>query len=133
MMVLLEPAALGRVIATAGTCRRITEDSMKLHALSAIALALACGAAGTASAQPTQEYQFRGSDGSLSPPSTLRMTVTPETAAVQPPPIRDTPQSLEIYSQCRDDADRAAVSSAKMREAVGRCLQDLNQRRAQGQ
>jgi hypothetical protein len=61
------------------------------------------------------------------------MTVTPETAAVQPPPIRDTPQSLEIYSQCRDDADRAAVSSAKMREAVGRCLQDLNQRRAQGQ
>ncbi|ANN79326.1 hypothetical protein [Bordetella flabilis] len=106
---------------------------MKLRALSAIGLALMCGAAGTASAQATQEYQFPGRAGSLSPPSTLRMTVTPGTPAVQPPPVRDTPQSLQIYQQCRNDADRAAVSAEKMREAVSVCLEQLNQRRAQGQ
>jgi hypothetical protein len=106
---------------------------MKPRATSAIALALMCAAAGTAAAQTPQEMQFPGHDGSLSPPSTLRMTVAPQPAAVQPPPVRDTPQSTQMYTQCRDDADREATSAAKMREAVGRCLDALNQRRAQGQ
>ncbi|ARP87721.1 hypothetical protein [Bordetella genomosp. 9] len=106
---------------------------MKRRALSALALAMLCGAAATAAAQGTQELQFPGHDGSLSPPSTLRMTVTPEPAAVQPPPVRDTPESVRIYRQCREDADREAVNSQKMREAVQRCLDELNQRRAQGQ
>lgn len=103
---------------------------MKSRATSAIALALMWAAA----AQNTQELQFPGHDGSLSPPSTLRMTVTPQAAPVPPPPPeRDSPQSLELYTQCRNDADRAATSSEKMRQAVGRCLDELNQRRMQGQ
>lgn len=110
---------------------------MKLRARTAIALALAGMAAGTAAAQSTapttQEWQYPARAGSLSPPSTLRMTETPMPAAVQPPPVRDTPHSVQLYTQCRDDADREATSAAKMREAVGRCLDQLNQRRAQGQ
>jgi hypothetical protein len=117
-------------------CRHIDEDNMKLRAKTAIALALIGMAAGTAAAQgsapPPQEWQYPARDGSLSPPSTLRMTVTPA-AAMQPPPVRDTPQSMQLYTQCRNDADREATSAAKMREAVGRCLDQLNQRRAQGQ
>jgi hypothetical protein len=113
--------------------RRIDEVTMKSRATTAIALALMFAAAGPAAAQKAEEWQFPGHDGSLSPPSTLRMTVTPEAGAVPPPPpVRDTPESLRIYTQCRDDADREATSAGKMREAVGRCLQELNERRAQG-
>jgi hypothetical protein len=124
-------------------CRRIDEDNMKLRARTAIALALTGMAAGTAAAQSaaptqspapaTQEWQYPARAGSPSPPSTLRMTETPMAPAVQPPPVRDTPHSVQLYTQCRDDADREATSAAKMREAVGRCLDELNQRRAAGQ
>lgn len=109
---------------------------MKLRIKSALALALIWAAAGTAAAQNLSSGQvltFPAHDGSLSPPSTLRMTETPALGAVQAPPVRDTPQSLQLYTQCRDDADRSATSAAAMREAVGRCLDALNQRRAQGQ
>ncbi|ANN65752.1 hypothetical protein [Bordetella bronchialis] len=108
---------------------------MKSRALPAIVFALmAAAAAAPVHAQATQEMQFPGHDGSLSPPSTLRMTVTPQGPAVPPPPpVRDSPESVRQYTQCRDDADREATSAAKMREAVGRCLDELNQRRAQGQ
>ena len=57
---------------------------MKKLPITAVLLALAClgGAAQAQSAAPgTQEYQYpsqRSKDGSLSPPSTLRMTVTPD-------------------------------------------------------
>jgi hypothetical protein len=106
---------------------------MNRTALCALSAALFC-VAGSASAQSGQEYQYPSANGSLSPPSTLRMTVTPEPGAVAaPPPVRDSPQSLELYTQCRDEADRAAVSAAKMREAVAGCLNDLAQRRANGQ
>ncbi len=107
---------------------------MNSRAISAIAIALIWAAAGAASAQTTQELKFPGHDGSLSPPSTLRMTVTPQAPAVPPPPpVRDTPESLRLYTQCRNDADREATSAEKMRQAVGVCLDQLNQRRAQGQ
>ncbi|MFC4273544.1 hypothetical protein [Achromobacter aloeverae] len=86
-----------------------------------------------AGAGSVQEYSFPSQPGSYSPPSTLRMTVSPEAAPAQQPPVRDTPESLRKYTECRDEADRASTSSAKMREAVGQCLQDLNARRARGE
>jgi hypothetical protein len=107
---------------------------MNPRATSAFVCAFFCTAAATAGAQTSQELQFPGHDGSLSPPSTLRMTVTPQGPAVPPPPpVRDTPESVRQYTLCRDDADREATSAEKMRIAVGRCLDELNQRRAQGQ
>lgn len=105
---------------------------MKRTTTTALLFSLLC-AAGAARAQATQEYQYPSRDGSLSPPSTLRMTVTPDPAVPAPPPVADTPQSLALYTQCRDEADRAAVSAAKMREAVAHCLDDLAQRRQNGQ
>jgi len=88
---------------------------------------------GTAAPGGVQELSFPSQPGSYSPPSTLRMTVTPEATQAAPPPVRDTPDSLRRYTECRDEADRASTSSAKMREAVGQCLQDLNARRARGE
>lgn len=84
-----------------------------------------------------QEFRYPSRDGSLSPPSTLRMTSGPGPLmgpgpVVAPPPVQDSPESLDTYTRCRDDADRAAVTGAEMRAAVGRCLQELNQRRMQG-
>ncbi|AOB30108.1 hypothetical protein AKI39_04510 [Bordetella sp. H567] len=94
----------------------------------------AAAATATAQTQTTQEMQFPSHGGSLSPPSTLRMTVIPQGPAVPPPPpVRDTPESVRLYTQCRNDADREATSAEKMRIAVGQCLDQLNQRRAQGQ
>jgi len=90
-------------------------------------------AAATGGAGGVQELSFPAQPGSYSPPSTLRMTVTPEATQAAPPPVRDTPDSLRRYTECRDEADRASTSSAKMREAVGQCLQDLNARRARGE
>lgn len=89
--------------------------------------------AATGGAGGVQELSFPSQPGSYSPPSTLRMTVTPEATQAAPPPVRDTPDSLRRYTECRDEADRASTSSAKMREAVGQCLQDLNARRARGE
>lgn len=86
-----------------------------------------------AGAGGVQEYSFPSQPGSYSPPSTLRMTVSPQAAPMQPPPVRDTPESLRKYTECRDEADRASTSAAKMRDAVGQCLQELNARRAQGE
>jgi hypothetical protein len=105
---------------------------MKKTTTTALLLSLLC-VAGAARAQTTQEYQYPSRDGGLSPPSTLRMTVTPAPAASAAPRVRDTPQSLALYTQCRGDADRAAVSAAKMREAVAGCLDDLAKRRQNGQ
>lgn len=79
-----------------------------------------------------EEFRYPSRDGSLSPPSTLRMTVGPGPVVEVPPPVQDSPESLDTYTRCRDDADRAAVTGAEMRAAVGRCLQELNQRRMQG-
>lgn len=103
---------------------------MKKTALSAILLAMLCAAgAATAQGQAGQEYQYPSKEGSLSPPSTLRMTVMPGPAAEAPPPIHDTPESLQMYTECRDDSDRAAVSNAKMQAGIARCLDELAQRR----
>ncbi len=107
----------------------------KLH-ISAFLLAALC-AAGAAQAQNaapvTQEYQYpsvRSKDGSLSPPSTLRMTVTPD-AGSAPAVIRDTPESQAQYVRCREVSDRAAVSNAQMQAGVAQCLKELEQRRQQ--
>ncbi|MGB3433204.1 hypothetical protein [Achromobacter sp.] len=109
---------------------------MKKLRISAFLLAALC-AAGAAQAQnappATQEYQYpsvRSKDGSLSPPSTLRMTVTPEPGAA-PAVIRDTPESQAEYVRCREVSDRAAVSNAQMQSGVAQCLKELEQRRQQ--
>ena len=109
---------------------------MKKLRISAFLLAALC-AAGAAQAQnaapATQEYQYpsvRSKDGSLSPPSTLRMTVTPQPGS-GPAVIRDTPESQAEYVHCREVSDRAAVSNAQMQAGVAQCLKELEQRRQQ--
>ncbi|MGE8656200.1 MAG: hypothetical protein ACN6O8_05560 [Achromobacter sp.] len=110
---------------------------MKKLPFSAVLLALAClgGAAQAQNAAPvTQEFQYpsqRAKDGSLSPPSTLRMTVTPDPNSTAPAVIRDTPQSQAEYVRCREVSDRAAVSNAQMQAGVAQCLRELEQRRQQ--
>lgn len=107
---------------------------MNKHHVSAFLLAALC-AAGVAQAQTAapavQEMQFpsaRSKDGSLSPPSTLRMTVTPGSA---PAVIRDTPESQAQFTRCRQVSDRAAVSNAQMQAGAAQCLKELEQRRQQ--
>lgn len=109
---------------------------MKKLRISAFLLAALC-AAGAAQAQnaapATQEYQYpsvRSKDGSLSPPSTLRVTVTPQPGS-GPAVIRDTPESQAEYVRCREVSDRAAVSNAQMQAGVAQCLKELEQRRQQ--
>lgn len=105
---------------------------MNKHHVSAFLLAALC-AAGAAQAQnavpgTAQEMQFPSSPGSLSPPSTLRMTVTPETPPVV---IRDTPQSQAEFQRCRTVSDRAATSRTQMQAGLEQCLRELAQRRQQ--
>lgn len=109
---------------------------MKKHAIPAFLFAALC-AAGAAQAQnaapATQEMQFpsqRSPDGSQSPPSTLRMTVSPAPGS-GPAVIRDTPESQAQFQRCRQVSDRAAVSNAQMQAGVAQCLQELEQRRQQ--
>jgi uncharacterized membrane protein YgcG len=106
---------------------------MNKTSISAILLAAMCAAgavqAQTAAPGATQEMQFPSAQGSLSPPSTLRMTVTPE--APPPAAIRDTPQSQAEFQRCRTVSDRAATSNAQMQAGVEQCLRELEQRRQQ--
>lgn len=109
---------------------------MKKHTLSAFLFAALC-AAGAAQAQTaapaTQEYQYPSlpsKDGSQSPPSTLRMTVTPAPGDA-PAVIRDSAESQAQYVRCREVSDRAAVSNAQMQAGVAQCLKELEQRRQQ--
>ncbi|MBO9329080.1 hypothetical protein A6B37_01740 [Achromobacter sp. HZ01] len=109
---------------------------MKKLRISAFLLAALC-AAGVAQAQNaapvTQEYQYpsvRSKDGSLSPPSTLRVTVTPG-AGSTPAAVSDTPASRAEYERCREVSDRAAVSNSQMQAGVAQCLKELEQRRQQ--
>ncbi|MEN4921840.1 hypothetical protein ABE485_24460 [Achromobacter spanius] len=103
---------------------------MNKRHLSAFLLALcAAGVAQAQNAAPaTQEIQFPSRDGSLSPPSTLRMTVTPETPPVV---VRDTPESQAEFARCRQVSDRAAVSNAQMQAGLEQCMRQLEQRRQQ--
>ncbi|CAB3639207.1 hypothetical protein [Achromobacter pestifer] len=109
---------------------------MKKHTLSAFLFAALC-ATGVAQAQnavpATQEYQYPSlpsKDGSQSPPSTLRMTVTPAPGDA-PVVIRDSAESQAEYVRCREVSDRAAVSNAQMQAGVAQCLKELEQRRQQ--
>jgi hypothetical protein len=113
------------------------EVAMKKTIVSAFLFAAAC-TAGLAQAQTTapasQEFQYpsvRSKDGSLSPPSTLRITVTGEGGAQAPAAISDTPASKSEYERCRRVSDRAAVSNAQMQAGVAQCLRELEQRRQQ--
>ena len=82
--------------------------------------------------QPEFQYpSVRSKDGSLSPPSTLRITVTGEAGAQAPAAIGDTPASRSEYERCRRVSDRAAVSNAQMQTGVAQCLRELEQRRQQ--
>ncbi|WMD21224.1 hypothetical protein RAS12_02315 [Achromobacter seleniivolatilans] len=108
---------------------------MKKHHVFAFLLAAFCagGAAQAQTAPPTQEYQYPSvpsKDGSLSPPSTLRMTVTPDPSS-GPVVIRDSAASQAEYVRCREVSDRAAVSNEQMQSGVLQCLKELEQRRQQ--
>lgn len=112
---------------------------MKKYSVPACLLAVACalGAVSVSHAQnaapATQEMQFPGQpskDGSQSPPSTLRMTVTPAPGS-GPVVIRDSAESQAEYVRCREVSDRAAVSNAQMQAGVAQCLKELEQRRQQ--
>ena len=110
---------------------------MKKTIVSAFLFAVAC-TAGLAQAQTaapaSQEFQYpsvRSKDGSLSPPSTLRITVTGEAGAQAPAAISDTPASRSEYERCRRVSDRAEVSNAQMQTGVAQCLRELEQRRQQ--
>ncbi|PPA75117.1 hypothetical protein YH64_025020 [Achromobacter sp. LC458] len=115
---------------------------MKKFSVPAAAFAALCtlGAASVTHAQSmqspapaSQEMQFPSmpsKDGSQSPPSTLRMTVTPDPSA-PPPVMRDTEESRAQYVRCREVSDRAAVSNAQMQAGVAQCLKELEQRRQQ--
>ncbi|WP_447982085.1 hypothetical protein [Achromobacter kerstersii] len=112
---------------------------MKKRHITAFLFAALC-TAGAAQAQyapaapASQEMQFPSlpsKDGSQSPPSTLRMTVTPEQAP--PAVIRDSAESQAQYVRCREVSDRAAVSNAQMQAGVAQCLNELEQRRQQQQ
>ncbi len=106
---------------------------MNKKSVSTFLLAAMCAAgavqAQTAAPGATQEMQFPSAQGSISPPSTLRMTVTPE--APPPAAIRDTPQSQAEFQRCRMVSDRAATSNAQMQAGVEQCLRELEQRRQQ--
>ncbi|WP_370519971.1 hypothetical protein [Bordetella sp. 15P40C-2] len=106
---------------------------MKTTMLGAIA-AVACltSAAAFAQAQQpaqTQQYSFPGSDGSYSPPSTLRITEQPGTPPA--PAVRDTQESIALYQRCRNNADREAVDRNQLQTMVATCLAELQQRRQQ--
>ncbi len=81
------------------------------------------------------EAGFRYPEAGVAPSSTLRMREIPQTGAwgqQQARPVTDTPESLELYRLCQQNADRAATDIADMRGRIAGCLSDLNQRREQG-
>lgn len=94
--------------------------------------ALSCLAGGVAAAQaqtPAQEYSFPSRDGSYSPPSTLRISEQPQPGGSTMPAVRDTPESLEKYTRCRNNADREAIGHEQLQTMIGACLRELAQRR----
>jgi hypothetical protein len=78
--------------------------------------------------QATREYSFPSASGSLSPPSTLRITASE--AAPAAVPVRDTPESVEMYKRCRTVSDRAATSNAVREAGLTLCLKELEERRS---
>lgn len=102
----------------------------------------------TALAQPVAQAQavnpmpaggaaprFRYPEADVAPSSTLRMREIPQTGTwgqQTPRPVTDTPESIELYRLCQQNADRAATDIADMRGRIAGCLSDLNQRREQG-
>jgi hypothetical protein len=67
--------------------------------------------------------------GVNSPPSTIRMTETPQYTQAPAPAMTDSPQSVQMYQQCRSTSDRAAVGQAAIRAGAERCLQEFEARR----
>lgn len=103
---------------------------MKTIPLSAL-VALACVVGPVQAQQPaqTQEYSYPSRDGSFSPPSMLRISEQAQSGAPQPAVVRDTPQSVEQYQRCRNNADREAVDRMQLQAMVAACLRELEQRR----
>ena len=81
--------------------------------------------------------EFRYPEAGVAPSSTLRMREIPQTGTwgqAQPPrPVTDTPESFQLYQLCQRNADRAATDIADMQGRIATCLNELNQRRQQGQ
>lgn len=106
-----------------------TAPSLLVPRLAAFGVGLAL-LAGTAAAQTTvQEYNFPTARGSVSPPSTLRITTegvaAPDSAVV----VRDSPESLREYQRCRSVSDTAAVNNVQREAGVSQCLKELEARR----
>jgi hypothetical protein len=68
-----------------------------------------------------------------SPYPGLRERAYSDGSRMAPPQVQDTPESRQIYSQCQRRADREATSNAVMRRDIAQCLNELTQRRQQGQ
>lgn len=108
---------------------------MKTMAASGLtALACLVGAMSMAQAQTqaqTQEYSFPSHESSSSPPSTLRITEQPAAGTASSGAVRDTPESLDQYKRCRNNADREAISNVQLQTEVAACLRELEMRRQQ--
>lgn len=106
---------------------------MKKTAISVLTvLACSMGIVASVHAQPqqsAQEYNFPSRDGSYSPPSTLRITEQPQAGAAPVNVVRDTPESLDKYTRCRNNADREAIGHLQLQAMVAACLNELAQRR----
>ena len=66
------------------------------------------------------------------PDSTLRMREIPAgpgTGAPAAPVVRDTPESVALYRQCQEKADRETVTRAELQAAIAGCLNALTERR----
>ena len=78
--------------------------------------------------------EFRYPETTPAPSSTLRMREIPQTGnwGQQARPVTDTPESVELYRLCQQNADRAATDIADMQGRIAGCLKELDQRRQQG-
>ena len=107
---------------------------MKKTIVSAFLFAAACGGPGAGADRRARQPgipipQRPLQDGSLSPPSTLRITVTGEGGAA-PAAISDTPASKSEYERCRR-VSTAPRCRTRRSSGVAQCLRELEQRRQQ--
>jgi hypothetical protein len=120
---------------------------MKKSLLIAIGFSCATACAGVAQAQNSGAYAIpvpqTGTNPNPFPNLPLQSDTSPypglrersysDGSPTAPAQVRDTPESLQIYTQCQRRANREATSNAVMRRDIAQCLNEFNQRRQQRQ